>query len=112
MPIFIGNREKKLFNRINNELLKNVVPITVKYLKRYEVENEDNPYAEHRDSPNKALESSESFDILALVRLVDPQIIEEITGIRAQRTIEVSIIRDELDKYNIGEPIIGDYIQY
>jgi len=114
MPIFIGDREKKLFNRIHNELTKNIVPITVKYLKRKPIEDteDDNVYGENRDAPTRTMETSESFDILAIVRMVDPQIIEETTGIRAQRTVEVWITKAELDKYNIGEPRVGDYLYY
>lgn len=114
MPKFITQREKNLFNRVQNELLKNIVPVTVKYIKRADVEDAENPnpYAETRNAPVRMLETSISVDILALIRLVDPQIIEELTGIRYQRTIEVWITREEMEKYNLGEPRIGDYIYY
>jgi hypothetical protein len=114
MPKFIGTREKKLFNRVQNELLRNVVPVQVKYIQRVEltdVEN-DNPYHEVMGGPEKVFDTSKAFDILALVRMVDPEVIEELTGVRYQRTVNIHITREELEKNKIGEPKIGDYIYY
>jgi len=114
MPKFLGIRERKLFNKVQNELLKNIIPIEVKYLKRVELSDteDDNPYDEVINSPGKIFDTSQAISILALIRMIDPEIIEELTGVRYQRTINVHITREELEKNKIGEPRIGDYLYY